>query len=101
LERNQRIPKYLSKLSLTVALSYSLWNAIQKHPQIQYALRKQDWAESDEKKTETFTIYIYIFKIFKPNMREITLEEKNKLLSGAAIATILDISTKLFIVKET
>jgi hypothetical protein len=36
-------------------------------------------------------------KVFKPNPREIILEEENKLLSDAITATILD---KSFIVKE-
>jgi len=51
-----------------------------------------------KKRIETFAMHL--FKIFKPNPREIILEEENKLLFDDTTSVTLDISIKLFTIKE-
>jgi len=43
---------------------------------------------------------MHLFKIFKPNPREIILEEENKLLFDDTTSVTLDISIRLFTIKE-
>jgi len=66
------------------------------HPPI----RKQDesCARSEEGNAETFSVYF--FKIFKPNPREITLEEENRLLSDTSTPTTQDTPTSPFTVNK-
>jgi len=70
-----------------------------KRSQIQYPpIRKQDgsWDRSEEEKIETFATHLS-----KPNSYEITLEEKNKLLSDDTTSANLDILTKLLYYKRS
>jgi len=86
-ERNQGIQEYLSKLSVTSETTYSLRKATKRlkrsqtyHPPIRNGSSQDgSWARSEKEKAETFTNHL--FKIFKPNPREIIEEEENKLLS--------------------
>jgi hypothetical protein len=43
---------------------------------------------------------LYLSKIFKPNLREITLEEESKLQLDAITVATLDIPSKFFTIKE-
>jgi len=83
MQRNQGIQEYLSKLSVTPETNYSVRKAIKKlkRPQIYHPpIRKQDgsWARREKEKAENFAEHLS--KIFKPNPREITQEEENRLL---------------------
>jgi hypothetical protein len=51
--------------------------------------------KAEEEKAETFAS-----KIFKPNPREISLQEKNKMLSDDTTSATLDTLTKSFTIKE-
>lgn len=105
-DRDRGIQKYLSKLSASAESNCSLWKATkklkspqQRHPPI----KKQNgsWARSDKEKAETLATHLS--RVFKPNPREITLEEENKLLSEPVTATTttsLDTPTKPFTSKE-
>jgi len=97
LKRNQGIQKYLIKLSVTSETN-SLWKATKrlKRPRIQYpSIRKQarNWTRSDKEKTEIFTIHLS--KIFKHNLRNITMKEEMKLILEAIISH-LRYSYKIF-----
>jgi len=49
-----------------------------------------------KKRAEIFAVHL--FKVFKSNSQEITLEEENRLLPDNTIPITLDTSTKLFII---
>jgi hypothetical protein len=72
-----------------------------KRSQTQYPpIKKRDgsWTRSEEKKAEIFVMHFS--KVFKPNPREIILEEENKLLSDDITFATPDTPTRLFIIKE-
>jgi len=55
----------------------------------------RSWARSKEEKAEIFAVHLS--KVFKPNSREeVTLEEKNRLLSDDTIPATLNAFTKHF-----
>jgi hypothetical protein len=58
----------------------------------------ESWARNKEEKAETFATHLS--KVFKPNPREITHKEKNKLLSDDITSITLDTTTRPFIIKE-
>jgi len=61
-------------------------------------ISKQDGAWSEEEKAKTFATHLS--KIFKPNPREITLEEENDLFSDDIISVILDTPIRIFNIKK-
>jgi hypothetical protein len=63
-----------------------------------YQEARRHWTRSKEEKAETFAMHLS--KISKFNLREIILEEENKLLSDIIITAILDTPTKFFTIKE-
>jgi hypothetical protein len=79
-ERNQEIQEYLSKLSATLEINYSLWKAKRlKRSQTQYPSQEIGWdGRNKEEKVEIFATHLS--KVFKSNSCEITLEKENKLL---------------------
>jgi len=103
MKRNQGIEEYLNKLSAVPKINYSLWKATKRltRPQTHHPpIRKQDrnWVRSEKEKAETFAVHFS--KVFKPNPREITLEEEDRLLSDDITPDILDTSTRPFIINE-
>jgi len=104
MDRNQKIQEYLSKLSATSETNYSLWKTTKrlKRPQTHHApIKKQDesWVRRKEEKAKTFAEHLS--KVFKPNPREITQEEKNNTNSYSLIIPFTqDIPASPFTVNE-
>jgi len=75
-ERNQRIQKYLSELSLSAETDCEKPSG-SLNADIMPPIKKQDecWARSDEKKAEAFATHLS--KVFESHPYDITIVEEN------------------------